>query len=347
MSRENIKMSRLCKFLRFGFATAGFVLASSAIAEQAQRSVVPIREVLIEPSGTPRYSLTVTINGRPIEVGLDTGSVGLRILPAATLSAGVTQGVQPAIYSYGSGVQLDGTIAYTDIQIGTVKGKIAVQAVERVSCVAGKNCPAATLTAAQYGLMGSGQAGQGFQAIMGTRLNTGNVPNPLTAIGVHSWIVHLPQRGGSNGELILNPDQNDLAGFITLQRDTKTPGTVVACTMVDRPGALRFCGPTLLDTGAPGLAIRGAERPPGWQPGAQARITLMSSAGDENPSVVFLAGDKRNGAKTRFEPSKGNGVSVNAGTLPFYAYDVLFDQEHGEIAVRPNRFAQAVRPESR
>lgn len=84
------------------------------MAQQAKRSVVPIREVVIELAGAPRYTVTVTINGTPIEAGLDTGSVGLRILPAATLRAGVTPGVQPATYSYGSGVQLDGTIASAD-----------------------------------------------------------------------------------------------------------------------------------------------------------------------------------------------------------------------------------------
>ena len=329
--------SRLYRFTKFALAAASLVSFTPAIAQSAQRSVVPIREVVIHPIDTPRYVVTVTINGMPFEVGLDTGSVGLRLLPKAVERAGVIPGSQPARYSYGSGVQLDGQVATADIQIGSAKGKVTLQAVERVSCVAQKkNCPATYVSPAEYGLMGSGQPGQGFQAIMGTRLNNGDIPNPLTALGIRSWIVHLPQRGGSGGELILNPDKSDLAGFVPLRNDTGIPGTVVGCAMIDRADALQLCGSMLLDTGAPGVAIHGAERPLGWQPSVPARLVLAGATGIKARSVVFRTGDKLNGGNTDFEPGRGNGISMNAGTLPFYAYDVLFNQEHNEISVRPN-----------
>jgi hypothetical protein len=325
-------------------AAVGLTSAASASAQQADRSVVPIREVVIRPGGTPRYAVTLRINGAPVEVGLDTGSVGLRVLPGASRRVGIQPGPQVVIYSYDSGVQLDGHRAVADLQIGAARGKVALQAVERVSCVNGGDCPAATLPSAAYGLMGSGQPGQGFQAIMGTRLNQGNVPNPLSALGVRRWIVHLPQRGGSGGALILNPDASDLVGFVPLRNGAGTPGTVGGCVMVERPGARRICGPTLLDTGAPGLAVRGAQRPPGWQPGVPARLALVGASG-QAAAVAFRAGDAARGATARFVPGRGDGVSLSAGTLPFYAYDVLYDRDRGGMAVRPNATAGgAVRP---
>lgn len=326
-------------------AASGLALVSPACAQQVPRSVVPIREVVIRPIGTPRYAVTIMINGAPVEVGLDTGSVGLRVLPRASKRVGIQPGQQPVTYSYGSGVQLDGFLAVADLQIGTVRGSVPLQAVSRVSCVNGSNCPAAKMPPQAYGLMGSGQPEQGFQAIMGTRLNGGDIPNPLAALGIRRWIVHLPQRGGSGGALILNPDAGDLAGFVPLRDGVGVPGTVAACVMVERPGAKRFCGPTLLDTGELGLAVRGAERPRGWQPGVPARLSLVG-ASDGNQGIAFRAGDEPNGAKARF--IAGNGISLNAGTLPFYAYDVLFDRERGGMSVRPNRSARSsVRPISK
>lgn len=323
--------------LRLALVANALAIALPATAQEAPRSVVPIREVVIRPAGTPRYAVTIVVNGVPIETGLDTGSIGLRILPRAVAHAGVVAEAQTVRYSYGSGVQLDGHRATVDLAIGAARGRVPVQAIERVSCANGGSCPASRVPPAAYGLMGSGRPGQGFQAIMGTRLNGGDIPNPLTAMGIRRWIVHLPARGGRGGVLILNPDAHDVAGFVSLRHGAGEPGTVAGCAMIARPDARRFCGPTLLDTGESGLHIRGAARPPGWQRGLPARLVLPSAAGDGAPTVAFRTGDEPDGAETQFQPGRGTGLSLNAGTLPFYAYDVLFDQQRDSIAVRPNQ----------
>lgn len=324
------------RFPRWSMAVCALGATASAAAQQAPRSVLPIREVVIRPVGTPRYAVTIIVNGVPIETGLDTGSVGLRILPRAARRAGIVAGPQLVRYSYGGGVELDGGRATVDLTIGAVRGQVPVQSVDRVSCVDGGDCPAAKVPPAAYGFMGSGQPGQGFQAIMGTRLNSGVIPNPLTKMGVRRWIVHLPPRGGGGGALILNPDERDVAGFVLLRSGMGTPGTVAGCIMVARPGARHFCGPTLLDTGAPEIVVRGATRPVGWQPGVPARLALPGATNNQVVGVVFPAGDEAHGGKASFRAGQGNSVSLTGGVLPFYAYDVLFDQERGGIAVRPN-----------
>ena len=185
--------------------------------------------------------------------------------------------------------------------------------------------------------MGSGQPGQGFPAIIGIRLMSGRVDNPFRALGVRRWIVHLPQRGGGAGALVLNPDARDLAGFVSLQPGAANPhGTVAGCVSLAIPAAERLCGPTLLDTGAPGLDVLDASAPPRWQEGRRARIDFAPRRGGPPPALGFVTGDKAHGAHATFKPGGSDRITIHAGTLPFYAYDVLFDADSNTIAVRPN-----------
>ncbi|GAA0660053.1 hypothetical protein FHT00_002895 [Sphingomonas insulae] len=317
---------------------AAVVLAPAVAAQSAPRSVVPIREVDIRPIGTPRYAIEVVVNGTPMLAGLDTGSTGLRLLPRAAALARIAPGGEPERYDYGSGVLLDGHQARADVAIGGARSMVTVQAVDRVGCNARKpDCPASHLAPADYGLMGSGQAGQGFPAIIGIRLDAGRVGNPLPRMGVHRWIVHLPQRGGGGGTLILNPDARDTAGFVPLRAGAANAhGTVAGCVALALPGARQACGPTLFDTGAPGITVLHADRPPAWQPGRRARLLLDPAQGGRSPVVGFVTGDQAHGANTSFQPEAGSQTVVHAGTLPFYAFDVLFDADSTMIAVRPN-----------
>ncbi|SEK25478.1 hypothetical protein SAMN05216382_0053 [Sphingomonas palmae] len=317
---------------------AGILTATGAQAQEAPRSIVPIREVDIRPVGTPRYVIEFVVNGAPMMAGLDTGSTGLRLLPRAAARARVAPGGEAETYSYGSGVELDGRRVDADVAIGGARGRVAIQAIDRVTCVARQpDCPAARVSPDAYGLMGSGQPGQGFPAIIGIRLMSGRVDNPFRALGVRRWIVHLPQRGGGAGALVLNPEARDLAGFVPLQPGAANPrGTVAGCVSLAIPGAERLCGPTLLDTGAPGLTVLDRSAPPRWQEGARARIDFAPTRGSPPPALGFVAGDKAHGAHATFKPGGSDRVTIHAGTLPFYAYDVLFDADSNTIAVRPN-----------
>jgi hypothetical protein len=114
--------------------------------------MVPIREVVIRPIGTPRYAVTLLLNGVAVETGLDTGSVGLRVLPRTIQKVGIVPGHEAVTYSFGSGVQLDVYAAKVDIEIGSARGHVPLQAVERVSCVGARQCPADKVLPEAYGL---------------------------------------------------------------------------------------------------------------------------------------------------------------------------------------------------
>lgn len=319
-------------------AADAFAGGQPAAAQVAVRSVVPIREVVIRPIGTPRYVITVTVNGVPMEAGLDTGSLGLRLLPRAVARAGIAAGGAGYTYGYGSGVVLDGPDARALVRIGASQARIAVQAVARVTCRKGaQKCPAGHLEPGAYGLMGSGQAGQGFPAIIGVRLESGTIDHPLSVLGVKRWIVHLPARGGGGGALILNPDARDTAGFVPLRNGADGKGTVAGCIMVARPDARQICGPTLWDTGAPGIGVKNAPRPPAWQEGVPAEMRFVTSDGTREPRIAFRAGDRDHGGQATFAAApQRTGPYVSAGTMPFYAYDMLYDATTGQMAIRPN-----------
>jgi hypothetical protein len=324
--------------LRFvAVVTLALPLATPGLAQAPVRSVVPIREVVIRPQGTPRYVITVTVNGVPMDAGVDTGSLGLRLLPRAVDHARVTVAGPADHYGYGSGVVLDGPDTTATVGIGDLKGAITLQAVRSVGCRDNKaDCPANRLTPARYGLMGSGQPNQGFPAIIGVRLVTGKIPHPLVALGARRWIVHLPARGGT-GALILNPDARDVAGFVPLRNGAGHAGTVAGCLMVARPNAQRICGPTLWDTGAPAIQVKNAPRPPAWQQGVAAEMRFETADGSPAPGLALQAGDPDHGGKSSFDPApRQPGVSISAGTMPFYAYDILYDSQADSMAIRPN-----------
>ena len=330
---------------RRGSAASAIIVAVLLLAGEVTaqpvptRSVLPIREVVIQPIGTPRYVVTISINGAPIEAGLDTGSVGLRLLPRAVRRAGIAAGVQPDSFSYGSGVQLVGRRALADAAFGTIRGRIPLQAVETVSCVTGRECPGDRVQPQAFGLMGGGYPNQGFEAIIGARLATRATPNPFIALGVRRWIVHLPQRGGGGGggALVLNPDAQDMAGFAPLRPGKGSPGTVGGCVSLALSQAQRICGPTLLDTGATELDVRGALRPPEWQAGRPGRLELVKSHAGA-AGVAFQTGDAEHGARTMFVAPTGAGErpEISVGALPFYAFDVMYDMDSQTLAVRPN-----------
>jgi len=312
-------------------------MASPARGQAPTRSVVPIREVDIQPEGTPRYVIRVVVNGVAMDAGLDTGSVGLRLLPRAVAKAGIVATGPSYTETYGSGVVLDGPNAAASVQIGALQHRIGLQAVHDVGCKAGGdgcNAHPGTLDPAQYGLMGLGHPGQGFPAIIGVRLAPGNVEHPLKGLGAQRWIIHLPPRQGGGGALILNPNEDDVAGFVPLATASAPRGAVNGCVMIARPDARRICGGILWDTGAASITVKNAPRPPAWVPNAIAEMHFASNGGTPGPALAFRTGDRAHGSEARFEPANTTGTMIQAGVMPFYAYDMLFDA-NGGIAIRP------------
>jgi hypothetical protein len=311
------------------------MLFALALAAAITRVELPIAEVVLS-DGTRRYTVPLTVAGRPVTAGLDTGSVGLRLLPAA--AAGTTATGQPEHYSYGVGTQLDGVVARASVAMGDLAADIRVQAVRTIGCTAARpDCPARHIPPARFGIQGNGLPGEGFAAILGTAMVRAALPNPLVALGARRWIVELPRPGtGQPGRLILNPGDDEVAGFVPVPladpSAERRTDAVAACLVAD--GGDPVCAPTLIDSGAPGIEVvnRTAK---GWTGATQARLAFGPATAPV-ATVDFPLNSRAAASHLDFvRDGRVEGARIRSGLVAYLADDVLYDTAPASIAVRP------------
>lgn len=315
----------------------GVALMSMAMAAaNPVRSEVPIKEVPLS-DGARRYAVTLTVAGHTIDAGLDTGSVGLRVLPDA--AAGAEASGSSRTYAYGAGTELEGPDARAVVALGNLTAPIAIQAVRKVGCISARpNCPASRIPQAQFGIEGDGLPGEGFRAIAGVGLARSELPNPLVALGAHRWIVELPRPGATGpGRLILNPSDQEAAGFETLSLvDTgldRRNDALRAC-LSDAAGSAPLCAPTIIDSGAPGIQVVNQVGRP-WPNGTAGRLTFAGAAGAPALAIEFRSGLRNQASRLTFvQEERMPGARIQAGLIAYFAYSVLYDADRGTIAFR-------------
>lgn len=310
-------------------------LAAPAVSASAQtagtRAEVPIRAVVL-PDGVRRYSITLTIDGRPVQAQLDTGSTGLRVLKTNMTGTTASTSGPRVRYSYGSGVELVGTKVSATIELGGLAGVAPIERVETVECTDRKpECPATALSAADYLIGGNGVKGQGFVAIIGTGLRSDTVPNPLVVLGVRRWIVDLPRDGRTEGRLILNPTTDELARYrrFNLIGDSNQ----LAACLVRTDTAERICGPAMVDTGANGLRVQGGKSDEMWPRGTPATIVLGDAGGDASFAVTIARRDQATGMFAYPRRAGSDRTTLNLGLAPFFHWSILFDPQARKIGV--------------
>lgn len=292
----------------------------------AQRAELPVHEVDL-PNGDRRFATTITIDGQPVEVGIDTGSTGLRVLPRGLGASGAAAKGPKLSYSYGAGTGFDGEAITVPVAAGAVSGQVKLMRITAVGCVGGHpDCPVAHADLSAYGIQGDGIAGRGFAAILGIRLKRDPIDNPFVQLGVHRWIVELPRTPGESGRIVLNPDDAEVAGYAPVEIDAD--GTTAGCLV----GPDRVCGRAFLDSGAAGLrVIRAAPLRP-WPNGTPATITVGSGAAAQSMAVTIGRRDQASGL--RYAPG-GPDTRLSLGFAPYYHWSVLYDAEHHRIGFKP------------
>jgi hypothetical protein len=323
-----------------------FLLLPSA-AFAAERIEVPIKQTVLT-NGNIRYSVPVVIGtSSAIDAMLDTGSTGLRILQAAVPASAYAVTDRPSAYGYGSGVNLRGVIANASVAVGgaATGAPIPVEIVRSVGCLNDNpNCPASRMPAEDYRIGGSGLAKQGFMAIIGVNMGSADVVNPLNQIGAHSWIIILPKPGDhAAGKLIINPEVSDRSGYALFHTDEilrRLPGAggfhdaISGCLVSDETHK-RICGPTLLDTGAPGVEITSGDSSAlsGWKAGARMVMEFKNDNGAE-PSNNFVANaGQPSRISSALRPNQPR-TRISAGMLPYFSYSVLYDNNDDVIGLR-------------
>jgi hypothetical protein len=286
----------------------------------APRVELPIREVDL-PNGDRRYAVSVAIDGKTVEVGLDTGSTGLRVLPRALGEGGLAAKGRDVDYAYGSGTKFSGKAIKVAVAFGSLAGAIDVMRIDRVGCTQAKSeCPASKVSVADFGIQGDGIAGQGFAAILGIRPLRDEVDNPLRQLGITQWIVDLPRPGHSDGRLVLNPASQEIVGYrrIAFADDT---GNLAGCLLgPERLG--KVCGATYFDTGAAGLRVLGMADFKPWPNGTPASLAVADRDNTVSAAVVIGRRDQASGlfAEPRFPRP-----ALSFGLAPYFKWSVLYD----------------------
>ena len=317
------------------------VASSEAIA--AERTEVEIKQTVLS-DGDVRYSIPISFGGSAaIDVMLDTGSTGIRILPGTLADSTFKTTGKADVYAYSSGVRLNGVVATLPISIGSLASPapLNVELVKTIDCSAQQpNCPASRLSLTDYRLGGDGLAKQGFSAIVGLSSNPSNVDNPLIQMGVHSWLIELPEPATQMpGKLILNPSADDVAGFTMFptqaifRPSAPIHDAVQACLIIK--AAKRICGPTLFDTGAPGIHVSASTLADGtgWSKGDAMTIAIADDKG-ASISANFTAGQDRPSTISASQPAGLPVTHISAGTLPFLLFSVLYDNDSHLVGLK-------------
>src|SRR5262249_55093552 len=230
----------------------------------------------------------------------------------------------------------------------SVPAPIPVQLVRMVDCFPKRpHCPASRLSQADYRIGGDGLPKEGFDAILGIAMGTGPVDNPLRRLGAETWIIILPRPSEDRpGTLILNPNAGELAGytwFPTEHRLKDLPGGaefhdgIPGCLVIKKSGK-RICGPTLLDTGAPGISINSSDPADrnGWSKGDRFAIIFRNRQGGE-VQAGFEAGAGAPSRLSTSAPQDGSRreVHISAGTLPYFLFYVFYDDKRQLIGLKP------------
>jgi hypothetical protein len=317
----------------------GLLLGVTGAAEAQTRAEIPIREVVLS-DGEHRYAVPITVGGVQFEAGLDSGSTGLRILPGVTPPSAEQLSGRRTSYSYDSGTEFDGQIAEADMTIG-VTGRARFEQIDKVACRAGLGtCPAARVKPEQFGIQGSGLPNEGFKAILGVNMATDAAPNPLMALGARRWIIELPRPGeGKPGRLVVNPTDAEVADYKLFHIDGQfgdqrggLHDAIQGC-IINQSTKRSYCGPTDLDTGAPGIQVAMSDAPDTWRP--QTPVTFAFF--DKGKAVIgadFTVGDGP-GSRLSFRVQpRAPGARIFLGILPYFAFSVLYEPEAKTIGLK-------------
>lgn len=332
-----------------GWIALGLALVSGVAAAQTPppapvRAEVPVREVVLS-NGEHRYAVPIKVGGTPIEAGLDSGSVGLRILPNVLADGDAQATRRRDTYAYGAGAKLDGVVADATVAVGDLQGRATVQLVDRVGCSFEKpRCAAKSVTLAKYGIQGDGLPGEGFKAILGVNMARADVDSLFRSIGARRWIIELPRPGEARpGRIVLNPTDAEVEGYVRLpvldafsDRRGGAHDAVAGC-LAKETNRQRICGAVILDTGAPGLRVAGRDIDgPPWPNETPAQLVFADASGKVQAAERLVIGRRAQASHLSFEPRPQARVTIiYAGLAPYFAYSVLYDPEHGTIGLKP------------
>ncbi len=287
--------------------------------------------------------MPLLVGKNPIYAGVDTGSVGLRVLESAIPDkTGITISSESESYSYQDGVSLNGVVASAPITIGGVTETIKFMVITQVSCLPQKpDCPKNAFSA-------SGRAGlAGISLYIGG--STHGVWNPLSQLpGKLANGFYLNGNSDYPG-LTLGLNSSNKAGFDHVDLtaipqpttnpapyklwDVNLPATVEYRSKDDtRP--ITTNGLALYDTGTAAYTIYNVDpAESGVFPAGKTINQKQALNGSKRFDWSFTTGDNYY-INSAVKVSESFSLMVNTGNIPFITYDILYDVESGKMGFR-------------
>ncbi len=267
------------------------------------------------PAGDPRLGINVTVGQDAVQLLLDTGSAGLRLLASALHPQSANRVGKSAAGIYGSGLHLQGEEARASLTIGQAHGDgIPIELVDSYS----------------WGDANSSRIpemfGRLFPGILGVNLMVPPSrccasPLPALAGGVGKrYIVHA---AFDAPQLVLNPDNATVQSFS--MADIGSAGWPQGCITIEKLLPYDFCGEVLFDTGTPQIVVSGVgiDSRGAAPAGSAAHLRLAGWSHD------FVAG--RDG-RIFVRPARSNRIVIGLSALQ--KIDVLFDADRHQIGLR-------------
>ncbi|MCC2277708.1 DUF3443 family protein [Streptomyces sp. ET3-23] len=295
--------------------------------------------------GEPRLQATVRIGSRPVNLLVDTGSTGLKVLASAVGSGDATPTGATGSSSYLSGLQIGGREARATLRLGDVTAdNQSILLVDSLACTAQvPNCEAAHgRTPEEFGGVFDGILGIGVaERDQGVR---GCCTNPMLGFTSNgAFTVHFDEH---HPELALDPDRKTLNRYRTVSLRQSAP--MQACLTVSSVLSTQ-CAPVVFDTGTPTLAL---EAPRLEGPAADRLIGggIVDTFGEQVTFDVAAAGwtwtyrmprekDPQQALNALSTPLLGYGRQpssvILAGLPAFTRVDVLYDLRGGRIGLAP------------
>lgn len=308
--------------------------AAAVSVRQATITVtVPVRLVQA-PTTNALYGMTTIRIGdsAPIRVTVDTGSVGLRLLPGAwkTVPTGVRVSDRRITW-VADGKRLQGKVGSGVFAISGLRGEYPISFMFM-------NESSWTQKA----------AAQGIQGVLGIGMSRQDLPNPLTTLPGNvgrQWTVRFnpnPARTGGNGSLVLGAEvpatsfttftprtQGQDAQGVPLWNDQAATG----CWKIGRLSEV--CGPTYFDSMAPFMLVKGEDFAR-LRTGNAGFLTSGISVAMSAPHSSFYAWNFTSGQRfgvNRVKVSPSGNTLVNTSSALYSAFTVAYDVQEGVIAL--------------
>ena len=304
---------------------------------------------------TPVVKIGIS-NVDTLDVLLDVGSSGLRILKGAVSNVFYQSSNTRVDFSYGTPSAdffISGAVAKGYFSLGSMKTDSAISFM--------------VIDSAKYG-SGGNYASTGDSIIiasttfknlcgvLGVSLRYSSsyegIASPLAQLKGSNgqFIIELPKYGGTQGSLVINPSQEDLDGFTLFhlsQQGTLLPGNkyygwvdnqLNGCFIIN---GQYFWANTWLDSGNPEIKIS--------SPSIVSTSTVPTGDmvtfgiadepyGDFRIQNTFTVGSIPENGKDLINLLPAISDSINLpGIMPFFIYDVLYDQQNGIIGLRQKR----------